>query len=677
MKPVVLEMSNVHFAYKVGGQPVPALNGVSLQVREGEMVAIQGPSGSGKSTLLYLLGCMLKPDRGLIRIAGQDLSQLNDVELAYLRNRKLGFVFQQFHLLPATDVLSNILLPAQYPLEERGSAGDDLSTKARELASKLGLQDRIDHTTQQLSGGQQQRVAIARALIREAPILLADEPTGNLDSTTSAETLNLLRELNRSGKTIVIITHDAEVAAQCDRVIWIRDGKVGNPEREASGHALSGPTYPQPVKWPKFTPLRADTLLKQSLPRAWENLKRNRVRSLLTMLGVVVGVASILAMLTLGDFTKKKILASYATLGVNTLVFKAHENWRQKATDRPPNPFVSLNLERDVEPLHKIFPEILKISPLYISYNHSAIFGGRSVENEISIQGVNENAFGITQRELALGNPILPIHVEKQSSVCVIGYELAQRLFQRENPIGQPIQIATDKTTVSCVVIGVSKPVFSKETWAKPDLQVIVPYTYFLTLPVNWYYKRLNQLLIELRGGSDLELMEKKMKAFFTKRYGNSGDFKATTNTLLLAQMKRFLNLFSLLLVSIATLSLIVGGMGITNMMLVSVNERFREIGLRKALGASHAAIRQLFFAESLFLCLIAGLIGLLAGFVGYETLIYAGAQLIPDFQFEWVIEPVAILLSFVAILITGILSGIGPALRAEKLQVIEALRSE
>lgn len=675
MKNCALELSQVTFAYRLGHQKVPALNGISLKISEGEMVAIQGPSGSGKSTLLYLLGCMLKPDSGTIRVLGQDIGSLSEVELAYFRNRKLGFVFQQFHLLPGTDILSNILLPTHYPLEDGGENAPGLKEHARSLAAKLGLGQRLDHKPQELSGGQQQRVAIARALIRDAPIILADEPTGNLDSNTSMEILKLLRELNSQGKTVVIITHDAEVAEQCDRTIWIRDGKVEGQEDlpQASGKQIEQASVR--VAIPPLKPLGFGTLAKESLPRAWENLRRNRLRSFLTMLGVVVGVGSIMAMLTLGTFTKDRILASYATLGVNTILFYADPNWMLKAVERPPNTFNELNLERDVKPLTTIFPEITAVSPWYQSYRHSAIYGGRTVENEISVLGVNEAGLPIVRRELATGTPIQKVHIDNKSSVCVIGIELAQKLFQRQRPIGEVIQVAVDELTFSCVVIGVSKPVFSKQGWGKPDYQIIVPYTYYLTLPFYWGNRQLRDLVIEVRG--DAEETGKKVQALFQKRYGKSGNFRVSNDSVLIAQMKRFLNMFTMLLVSIATLSLIVGGMGITNMMLVSVNERLREIGLRKALGASHSAIRQLFFAESVFLCAIAGVIGMIIGFAAYQFLIYLGSQLIPDFKYEWVVNPTALAVSFAAIVITGVLSGLGPALRAEKLQVIEALRSE
>ena len=668
------ELENVSFSYRLGHQIVPALNGISLKIREGEMVAIQGPSGSGKSTLLYLLGCMLKPDSGKIKVLGHDIGQLKETELAFFRNRRLGFVFQQFHLLAGTDVLNNILLPTHYPLEKtqpEQAEPDDYRAQAKALAQKLGLGARLDHKPQELSGGQQQRVAIARALIRDAPVILADEPTGNLDSNTSKEILRLLRELNAQGKTVVIITHDNEVAKACDRTIWVRDGKALNDDPTSA----SGQTAPSAL--PQFSSLGLLTLVRESMPRAWENLRRNRLRSILTMLGVVVGVASILSMLTLGSFTKQKILSSYATLGVNTLVFSADVNWSLKAAERPPNVFNGLDLERDVLPLAKVFPEIKALSPWYTSYRHSAIFGGRSVEEEVTVIGLNERGLGITRRDLAVGAGFKPYHIENKSPVCVIGFQLAEKLFLRQSPLNQSIQVAVEEMTFSCIVIGVSKPVFSRSPWSKPDLQVIVPYTYFLTLPVYPYYRMLRDLALEVDPNSDVETTGKKVQAFFSKRYGKSGNFRSSSDSVLVAQMRRFLDLFTMLLVSIAALSLLVGGMGITNMMLVSVNERLKEIGLRKALGASHSAIRQLFFAEALFLCTLAGIFGLGLGFIGYQFLIYLGSKLIPDLAFEWVLNPVALGVSFVAIVITGVLSGLGPAVRAEKLQVIEALRSE
>ncbi len=674
MKRIAFRLNSVHYAYRLDGHDVPALRGIDLVIREGEMVAIQGPSGSGKSTLLYLLGCMLKPDSGSIRILGQDVERLSDTEKAYFRNRHLGFVFQQFHLLPSRDVLGNIMLPAAYPLEAPGADGN-LITRAKQLAERLGLESRLDHKPHQLSGGQQQRVAIARALIRDAPIILADEPTGNLDSKSSQEIMTLLKELNADGKTVVIITHDREVAEQCQRTIWIRDGRVIEKPSDIKDEANDETSID--FQYPRLTHLGLVTLVRESLPQALDNLFRNRARTFLTMMGVVVGVASVLSMLTLGKFTKDKILQSYAMLGVNTLVFNATPNWRLKAKDIKGQVFYALDVERDLNPLRKIFPEIQRIAPSFTSTSHTAIYAGRSIENEILISGVNEHSFAITRRQMAFGSPIQKFHIENNSSVCVIGFEIAERLFQRQNPIGEPLQVAIDENTFSCKVIGVAAPTYTKERRFRPDLEVTLPYTYFMVLPFHHWTRRLREIHVEVNPSVDVAETGRKLQAYFEKRYGNTGRFGASSNTVLIAQMNRFLNLFTVLLGCIAAVTLIVGGMGITNMMLVSVNERLREIGLRKAVGASHTAIRQLFFAESLFLCFTAGLIGLIGGFIVYHGLIYAGSRFIENLRFEWVFDPLAFGFAFVAIVVTGILSGLGPAVKAEKLQVIEALRAE
>jgi len=218
----VIELHRIERRYAMSGQTVQALAGVDLAIGRGEFVAVTGASGSGKSTLLNVLGCLDKPDGGQYRMEGVDVAALDDEATSRLRNGRIGFVFQSFHLLPRLSVLENVLLPMRYAAAPDPGAGE----RAQRLLARVGLSDRMEHRPNQLSGGQMQRAAIARALLMQPALLLADEPTGNLDSKSAADVLALIDEVHASGQTVVLVTHDNEVAARAPRRIRLRDGKV-------------------------------------------------------------------------------------------------------------------------------------------------------------------------------------------------------------------------------------------------------------------------------------------------------------------------------------------------------------------------------------------------------------------------------------------------------------------
>jgi len=689
---LAVNIKNVSFSYRNQTEYIPILNNINLEIKRGEFVAIQGPSGSGKSTLLYLLGCLLKPDSGTIEIMGQDIASESSDDLAQLRNRHLGFIFQHFHLLPRATVLNNILLPVQYSNsdhQEKNYGTSDFNHRAEMLARSVGLQERLDFLPNQLSGGQQQRVAIARALMNDPAIILADEPTGSLDSKTSKQIIDLLRQLHReSNKTIIVITHDNEVAAQCDRIIRIKDGSVNEPtinnsRREGNSHSKSDSKnkhIENPGKPPKAAVLDFLLIIKNILnhwPSALVNLRRNQARTILTMLGISVGVASVLAMLTLGQYTKNKILSGYAEMGVNTLVFRGYPNWDQKATDPSSMVFQFFNWERDLEPLKRIFPQIELMSPQLSGWNTTLNFGGLSIDNDVRLMGVNENSLAIARRKLILGRNFNSRDVEYKNPVCILGYEIAKKLFSHVPALGQVMRVTLGDSSFGCHVIGVLDSMTSNKEWAKPNLQVYLPFTFFQAISGEWWASQIKEVLIQLNVDSDIEKTGKGIKAFFQQKYGASGDFRVDSDSILLAQMKRFLGLFTILLGSIAFITLTVGGIGITNMMLVSVSERFREIGLRKAIGATDFSIRMQFLTESLVLCTLAGFIGLVAGFLAYHGAIAGASKFVNKLSFEWTIDGLAFFISIISIFGVGILSGLFPALKAEKLQVIEALRSE
>lgn len=671
---VFIEAQNLGFSYNQGSaNAVKILHGLDFKIFQGEFVAIQGPSGSGKSTLLYLLGCLSPVQQGKLIIGGIDISYLSEDQLSLFRNENLGFVFQQFHLLPKANVLENILLTARYPIEKSKNL-QLMTEKAKSLAIRFGLGDRLHHGPQELSGGQQQRVAIARALLNEAPIILADEPTGNLDSKTAAIVIDELKALKKSGKTIILITHDKDIAAQADRTIFIHDGKV--LKEEAAVPAVQKLNAIQ-ISIPKLSLVNPIAVYLKLLPFAAANIFRNKIRSILTMIGISIGVASVLAMITLGHFAKEKILKSYADLGINTLSFRGYRNWDQKATDFFGISFSSFSWQRDLEPLKDIFPEILRVSPVMTLRGGTLDFGGKSADEDVRIVGINEDAFLIMGRGLVRGQPISFFHVKNQSPVCVIGSEVAHKLFSNVEALGEVLRVTTDDRSYGCRVIGIASALGNRSDSSSRDLQVYIPFTYFQTAAGNWWQARIREVVMEVQDGVDIEKTGHAVQGFFERKYGTSGKFHVDADSILIGQMNRFLNIFSIFLASIALISLAVGGIGIANMMLVSVSERYREIGLRKALGATNSSIRQQFLLEAVLLCGIAGGIGLLFGFVGYEIIIWGGSKVIPKFQFEWTLNWQALGLSTISILAVGILSGFIPALRAEKLSPIEALRSE
>jgi len=674
----MIEASGLNHFYRVGGHNLQVLHGLSLRVAKGEMVAIQGPSGSGKSTLMYLFGCLQKASSGRLLVDNIDVATLDEAALARFRSAKLGFVFQQFHLMPRATVLENILLPAHFR-SDTSEASSQQRDRAVALANTLGLAERLDHLPNQLSGGQQQRVAIARALLNDPPLILADEPTGNLDSQTSTQILGLLRDLNKQGRTVVIITHDPDVAARCDRVIHVRDGVVvSGAEPTVPSPRVALPT-PPPLPPPPLSPLQWLSLIRRQLPQAWQSLNRNRARTFLTMMGISIGIAAVLSMVTLGQFTKWKILDTYADLGVDTLSFYGYQNWDLKATDRTGTPFYSFDWERDIQPLRRIFPEIRRMSPVMHSWNSKVVYAGKVLNSDdVMVRGVNEEQLAATKRELLLGRNMNSFQVKNASPVCLIGFEIFKRLFGNVNPEGQVLTFGQDGEKKStCRVIGVLKHATSKEDWLKPDYQLIIPFTYFQNGAGGSWQRGINTVTIQLLPGVDVERVGKAIRVFFEQKYGKAGTFRVDTDSVLVSQMKKFLTLFSILLTLIAMVSLAVGGMGIANMMLVSVSERYREIGLLKALGATPVKVRLQFLMEAVVICCLGGVIGILLGMVGYHLAIYGATKLIPKLEFAWMIDWFAMSLSVSSILVVGILSGLFPAIKAERLQVIEAMRSD
>ena len=677
----IITIKDLFFSHFLAGIETPILTGVTFDVAKGDMVAIQGPSGSGKSTLFYLLGCMQRPKSGIIRVCGADISQLDEPTLALFRNQRIGFVFQQFHLLSRATVLQNILLPASYPAECPKDHGKNRK-RALELAARLGLTDHLAKEPNQLSGGQQQRVAIARALMQDVDLILADEPTGNLDSQSAQQVMDLFRELNSQGKTIVIITHNDEIAVQCQKVLHFRDGQMTHTSigqtamsRPNASQTLHREVVPENLGGSLPFKLR---VFYSTIPIVVANILRNRMKSLLTMIGVTIGIAAVLAMISLGELTRHKVLQGYEALGVSKLGVNGSRNWNLKAGEfTGSNPFQGFTWEGNLLPLLKIFPEIRRISPQGSTYVQEISFGGKSNKGDHQLLGVSSDYLAITNGHVAHGRFLSPFDEARGDKVCIIGAKVAKDTGSpAAKLVDQTIVLKLQTKSIPCTVIGVLAKQAAGDENSGPDTFVMMAFTTFATVADAWS-RRFHYFVLTTSKPEAVEDLGTKITKYLQSRYGKSGNFSVEENSILVAQMHRFLGLFSILLAGIAFLSLLVGGIGIHNMMLVSVADRLKEIGLRKALGATSSSIRILFLSEALVLCVLAGVVGIILGFGATQLGVYAGSVLVKGFKFEWYFEWTALLIAVCSMLVVGILSGLAPAKKAEKLSVIEALRSE
>jgi macrolide transport system ATP-binding/permease protein len=654
-----------------------------LSIKRGELIAIQGPSGSGKSTLFYTIGCLLKPSEGNIYFNGRDISAFSDLELAEFRNKNVGFVFQQFQLLQKATVLQNILLPTLYPTELNPIQTNMLET-AHHLAQKLGIFPLLNNLPNQLSGGQQQRVAIARALIRNPDLILADEPTGSLDSHSSRDVMSLFKDLQKDGKTVVIVTHDRDVALQCDRIVHFSDGTFAetthtkNSSLDSAAAAKDSiPPLIESKKSRSANWIELYRLVEASIPIVYMNIMRHRVRSFLTMLGVIIGVAAVLTMVSLGEFTKRRILEGYEAMGVNKVQLYGYRNWR---LDNPNSvsktPFNSFSWKNDLLPLKSIFPAVSLLSPVSRTWNGGIEFGGKSLKGESELLGVNEQYESISNIHLSHGRFFSAQNVSRFDKVCVIGSDIPKKLeVSTSQLIGSYATVTFgEQNNMPCLIIGIMGP--QKSNKSRLGNQILIPYTTHGSISSKWE-RMIHNVVIQVRSGANVEDASKEIVNSFKSRYGNTGNFSIDSDTTMISQMKRFLSIFSALLVAISFLSLVVGGISVHNMMLVTVSDRLREIGLRKAIGATPKSVRLLFLSESLILCLFAGLVGIIGGLVTCQGAIWAASKLIDGVKFEFIFDLSAISVSFISIVLVGVLSGLVPARKAEHMSVIDALRSE
>jgi len=655
----MIEIKNVHKTYIMGSSQVKALDGVSLKIDPGEFIAIMGPSGSGKSTLMHVLGLLDRPDSGEYRLRGREVTTLSDEELAVVRNSLIGFVFQQFHLLPRMSALENAELPLIYAGKRH------LRLRAEEELAAVGLRDRILHKPTELSGGQQQRVAIARALVNDPVILFADEPTGNLDSKSKDEIMGILKGLNARGKTVVVVTHEHEIAAQACRVIHMRDGRIVSDERTSLEKAVGrcGPGGERHVNDVLIEHRSASGKIKfiDYVRQAMSAMVSHKMRSLLSILGILIGVAAVIAMLALGSGAKASIGQQLASLGSNLLwVHASHARSRGVSVQATETRFTI----KDVD----MIAGLASVKRVYgsVSSRGQVVFGNRNSNTQI--EGVGVDYASMRASVPAVGRFFTEQELRNKEKVAVLGTTVVNNLFGSANPVGENIKI----NLINFKIIGIL-PMKGGGGFRDQDDVVIIPLTTAMYRVLGKQY--IDSIYAEAVDTGSVQAAQEEITAAIIKQHRLTGKniedaFDIRNMSDIKSTLESTMQTLSMLLGSIAAISLLVGGIGIMNIMLVSVTERTREIGLRKAIGASNRDIMVQFLIESVLMSLIGGITGIGIG---------AGASWVMYLMAGWAVRVSAssVFLATTFSLVVGVVFGLWPAQKASQLNPIEALRYE
>jgi len=650
----MIELRDVHKTYRMGTTEVQALRGVTLTIAQGDFVAISGPSGSGKSTLMHVIGLLDVPDRGSYRLNGSEVEQLSEDDLAQRRRREIGFVFQQFHLLARASAAENVCLPLLY---SRGRPDTDA---ARALLAQVGLADRAQHRPNELSGGQQQRVAIARALVNRPSILLADEPTGNLDSASQREILAILEDLNRQGMTVVIVTHEDDVARHARRRIEMRDGEIQSDSGRGAQATNAAVAPSAPTGSDRRSRLRE---FLQHVRHGLRALAANKVRTGLSMLGVLIGVAAVVAMLALGRGAQDAVERQLSSLGSNLLVLRTGAV-RVGGVAQEAGATTRLEVD-DVTAIVDRVAGVRQAGPA-VWGRVRATFGNKNWNTQITGAGV---AYAqMRAAEPTIGRFFTEAENRNRVRVALVGLTLVRELFGGENPVGQTIKL----NRISFTVIGVL-PEKGSNSWRDQDDLIVVPVLTAMYRLLGKTY--LDYIDIEAASPQAIEQVEREVRGLMAVRHRvppahREDAFQVRNLADIRAAYEESSRTMSLLLASIAAISLLVGGIGIMNIMLVSVTERTREIGLRKAIGARPRDILNQFLVETVVVSLAGGLSGIALGWAITVVLSH-----IADWRTTVTVGSVLLAFSFSAII--GIVFGIYPARRAAALNPIEALRYE
>ncbi|MCX7131572.1 MacB family efflux pump subunit [Aeromonas sp.] len=646
MSEPLIQLQGIERRYQSGEQEVTVLHPLDLTIEAGEMIAIVGASGSGKSTLMNLLGCLDRPSAGQYLFRGQDTATLDALSLARLRCHHFGFIFQRYHLLPHLNAAANVEIPAVYA----GASRPERQARSQALLARLGLSDRSHHTPGQLSGGQQQRVSIARALANGGEVILADEPTGALDSQSGKEVMAILKELHAQGHTIILVTHDMAVASHADRIITLRDGRV--LEDSGKPATATAPIQPAPPAaraggndWDRY---------REAGRMALHAMLAHRMRTFLTMLGIIIGIAAVVSVVALGQGTRAKVIDQINAMGTNTIDIFPGKDWG----DEKAASIQTLN-KRDLDALlgqpylEGASPQIA--SPGQLRYRNKTSSG--------SIVGVGSDFFRVKGMKLTSGRLFDERDIQNRAAVAVVDGKTIKSLLGEEDPVGQVVLVGT----LPVRIIGVVE----EETGfgrSSQSVNVWLPYSAVMSRLIS--QNHFSQLTIRVKDGVQPALAEQAAIELLTQRHGVK-DFFTFSSDSIIKSVEKTTATMTLLVSAIAVISLIVGGVGVMNIMLVSVVERTREIGIRIAVGARQSDILQQFLIEAVIVSLLGGMLG-----VGVSLLIGLLFSLFVE-SIQMQFSLFSILMAFGCSSLIGILFGYLPARNAARLDPVEALARE
>ncbi len=638
----MLKLENINKNFNLGKNKVQVLNNINLEIKKGEFVAIIGQSGSGKSTLMNIIGCLDTQSSGKYYIDDKDISKLSSDEKASLRRKKFGFVFQRYNLISNLTALENVCLPGIY------EGLDDRKTKGLNLLDRLDIKEKAYSRPNQLSGGQQQRVSIARALINGGEVILADEPTGALDSKSGIMVMEILSNLHKNGHTIILVTHDKNVANYANRIIEIKDGKIINDETK---------------KNEKFTIQNLDKNKKKSsfgykfleaLKMAISSIFSHKLRSFLTMLGIIIGIASVICVVALGEGSQEKILSSIRAIGTNTINIYPGKNFGDLRAGK-------------VKSLSVDDSRILGMQN-YLDYSTpntstSGVITYKNLSLNANLRGGGLNSLAVNGIEIQTGRSFEVSDIANSSSVVIIDQNTKNSFFKDEDPLGKNIFFNQKPLKI----IGIAKE--DENAFGGSDnLRLYAPFSTVINKITG--DRHIHSITVKVKDDTNAQLAEEAIVSILTQKHGKKDFFTRNSDTIK-KTVESTMATMRLLISSIALISLIVGGIGVMNIMLVSVSERTKEIGIRMAIGAKESDILVQFLIEAIILCIIGGIIGLLTAYsFGYLFNSISG-----NFYMKFSTMPAIIAL--MSSCLVGTIFGYLPAKNASKLNPIDALLQE